>query len=101
MSKYDIINILATEKFIENNITWVINDDDKKDLCQIIYVYLLEMDDYKFFDIFNRNKLKNYIMSMITIQFTGKDSKFNNQIVKFRKKSDILSYIHLEYTHPK
>ena len=88
MNKIEIIELLAKQKYIETSITWQINENDKADLCQIVYYYLLIMKEKKFIDLYKRGKLKNYIMSMLSIQFTSNSSKFNQEVVRFRRKSD-------------
>lgn len=88
MNKMSIIEILAKEKYVERSITWRMDENDKADLCQIVYLSLLTMSDIKFMDLYKRNKLPNYIMSMLSIQFTSNNSKFNQQVIRFRKKSD-------------
>ena len=50
MNKIEIIELLAKQKYIETSITWQINENDKADLCQIVYYYLLIMKEKKFID---------------------------------------------------
>lgn len=88
MNKITIIEILAKEKYVERSITWRIDENDKSDLCQIVYLSLLTMNERKFMDLYKRNKLSNYIMSMLSIQFTSNNSKFNQQVIRFRRRSE-------------
>lgn len=89
MTKIEIIEQFAKERKIEKYTLYLQHTrDTKDDLSQLIYLYLLDMDEVLFFDLLYREKLDPYIKRMISIQNSSKNSKHYRSILMFNELSD-------------
>ena len=76
MSKNDIVNKIAKERWVEK-IASHYKTFAREDLCQYIYLYLLEkVDDDRLIELYNTNKLKQYIAGMVHRQILSKKSEY-------------------------
>ena len=83
--KFDIINKWGQSGLVEHNIReFRLSDENKADLAQMVYVYLLEMSVESFFDLVDRNKMASYIRRIAVIQYKSSTSKFYKDIIKFK-----------------
>ena len=83
--KLSLINKWGREGLVEHNIRqFRLSDEDKKDLAQLVYVYLLEMSTEAFFDLIERKKMTSYIRRIAVLQYKSSTSKFYKEIIKFQ-----------------
>ena len=92
MSKKDIINNLAKEKYIETTIGNLTTSPYKKDLAQDLYIELLTKPDELIFGLFERDELKFYIKKMIRLNINSNTSPFYTKYERYRKISDEIPY---------
>ena len=95
MNKYEIIEQLAKDKIVEGIIDNINNKDpDLEDLKQDIYVELLLKDDRLIEQLHQNNKLKYFIVKMVTNNIKSKTSPYYYQYKKNREKLDYYSDIY-------
>lgn len=70
MTAHEIIEQLAKEKFIEDVVAKY-KTEYREDLCQLLYVYLLEMDEDKIIGLYERGELKYYVTRAIYYQIAA------------------------------
>lgn len=91
MTKTEIIERLAKERrvetFVENLASRHI-DADLSDLCQIVYLALLEYDEVKIIDLWENGELDYFIARIICNQYNSTKSPYYMQIRKFRRMVD-------------
>ena len=82
MTKKEVIEKLAKEKVIES-ITNKFKTKNKNDLIQYIYLYLLEMDEDKFMELYNTKRLNYYLVGLIRHQVISTTSyHIKNNVAK-------------------
>jgi hypothetical protein len=62
-------------------------DDDLKDLCQIVYLHLLQMDEDKLRDLWDTGDIDFYLRRVIKTQLFGNRSDYEREVLRFRKRS--------------
>ena len=67
MTAHEIIEQLAKEKYIEE-VASHYETEYREDLCQLLYVYLLEMDENKLIELYEKGQLKWYIATAVKYQ---------------------------------
>ena len=90
ITKDEIIRTLATTQRVEQlvmNITHHELTADLKDLCQIVYLVLLEYDETKLQDLWEHNEMDFFLARVIINQYRSSNSPFHYQIRKFRERS--------------
>lgn len=92
MSKKDIINNLAKEKYIETTIGNLTTSPYKQDLAQDLYIELLMKPDDLIDGLFKRDELKFYIKKMIRLNINSNTSPFYTKYERYRKISDEIPY---------
>lgn len=95
-SKADIIRAIAERRQVETMVGKIAHqslNDDLKDLCQMVYLILLEYDEEKIQDLWE-NKLMDFFIARIIInQYRSTNSPFHIQYRKMREKyEDITDY---------
>ena len=86
MNKYEIIEKLAKEKTIEKLVKkYNINSGFKKDLCQDLYIELLNKDENLINKLYNNKEYVYYIMKMIKNNVNSITSPFYKDYEKFIK----------------
>ena len=89
-TKYDIIEILAKEKRVEalvENIAHQTLTADLKDLCQMVYIILLEYDETKILDLWENNQINFFLARIIINQYRSSNSPFHAIYRKHQEKS--------------
>jgi len=92
MSKKDIINNLAKEKYIETTIGNLTTSPYKQDLAQDLYIELLMKPDDLIDGLFERDELKFYIKKMVRLNINSNTSPFYTKYERYRKISDEIPY---------
>lgn len=91
MDKTNIINKIAQERMVESmvqNIAHQSLNDDLSDLCQMIYLILLEYDEDKLQDLWEHHQMKFFIARIIVNQYRSSNSPFHLLFRKFRMMVD-------------
>ena len=89
MSKYDIVEALGKDKVVEK-IAKHFNTPNRDDLCQYIYLYMLEtMDEEKLIQLYLDGHIKQFISGMIYKQIFSKHTYHYRENV--RKLGDSIS----------
>lgn len=89
-SKMEIVDILAREKRVESlvvNISHRDLDADLKDLCQMVYVILLDYDESKLQDLWVNNQINFFIARIILNQYRSSNSPFHSAFRKVQNRS--------------
>lgn len=89
ITKNEIINTLAKNRRVEQlvvNITHHELTADLKDLCQIVYLVLLEYDESKLQDLWENNEMDFFLARVIMNQYRSFNSPFYYQIRKFKAR---------------
>lgn len=87
MEAKQIINGLAKERFVEKMVSNIAHrdlDTDLQDLCQMVYVTLLEKEPSKIEGLAARNEMRFYISKIITNLLRSKTSRYYYEIKKPR-----------------
>ena len=85
-----IIEALANERRVEalvENIAHHSLTDDLKDLCQMVYLVLLEYDDDKILDLWENDQINFFLARIIINQYRSSNSPFHTIFRKFRERS--------------
>lgn len=89
-SKADIIETLAEEKRVEalvENIAHHSLTADLKDLCQMVYMILLEYDEVKLQDLWENDQMNFFLTRIILNQYRSSNSPFHTIFRKFQERS--------------
>lgn len=89
-SKEAIIETLARERRVEamvENIAHHSLTSDLKDLCQMVYLVLLEYDAAKLADLWQHGQMNFFLARIILNQYRSSNSPFHAQFRKFRERS--------------
>ena len=90
ISKADIIETLAQEKRVEalvENIAHHSLTADLKDLCQMVYMILLEYDEVKLQDLWENDQMNFFLTRIILNQYRSSNSPFHTIFRKFQERS--------------
>lgn len=89
-SKAYIIETLAEEKRVEalvENIAHHSLTADLKDLCQMVYMILLEYDEAKLQDLWENDQMNFFLARIILNQYRSSNSPFHTIFRKFQERS--------------
>ena len=87
MDKASIIEQIAKERMVESmvqNIAHQALNDDLSDLCQMVYLILLEYDDDKLQGLWENNQIRFFLARIIVNQYRSSNSPFHILYRKFR-----------------
>ena len=90
VTKAEIIELLATRKRVEAMVENIAHHEltaDLKDLCQIVYLVLLEYDEGKLQDLWANDEMDFFLARVIVNQYRSSNSPFHYQIRRFRERS--------------
>ena len=89
INKSSVINILARNKVIERLVKqYNFSSPYCKDLCQDLYIELLNKEDKLIVGLYERNEIEYYIRKMISNNVNSSTSPFYKNYEKFRKTTD-------------
>ena len=89
-SKETIIETLAAQRRVEamvENIAHHSLTADLKDLCQMVYLVLLEYDEDKLQDLWENNQINFFLARIIINQYRSSNSPFHTIFRKFQERS--------------
>lgn len=90
-TKVEIIETLARERRVETmveNIAHQSLSSDLKDLCQMVYVILLEYEEKKLQDLWEHNQMNFFLARIIVNQYRSSNSPFHFLFRKYRLMVD-------------
>ena len=90
VDKMTIIDTLARERRVEalvENIAHHSLTDDLKDLCQMVYLVLLEYDETKLLDLWENEQMNFFLARIIINQYRSSNSPFHTIFRKFQERS--------------
>lgn len=88
-SKKTIIETLAKERRVEamvENIAHHYLTQDLKDLCQMVYIILLEYDESKLQDLWENDQINFFLARIILNQYRSSNSPFHTVFRKFQER---------------
>ena len=88
-SKETIIETLAAERRVEamvENIAHHSLTADLKDLCQIVYMVLLEYDESKLRDLWENDQMNFFLARVIVNQYRSSNSPFHYTFRRFQER---------------
>lgn len=91
MGKSEIVNEIAKGKMVEQMVQNIAHQSlsaDLKDLCQMVYLILLEYDEQKLQDLWSNNQMNFFLARIIINQFRSSNSPFHMIYRKFRLMVD-------------
>ena len=90
VDKMTIIDTLARERRVEalvENIAHHSLTDDLKDLCQMVYLVLLEYDETKLLDLWENEQMNFFLARIIINQYRSSNSPFHTIFRKMQERS--------------
>ena len=89
LTKKSVVNKLAKDKTVERLAkSYNLSTPYLKDLCQDIYIELLNKDKDLIIGLYERNEIEYYIRKIITNNVNSTTSPFYKNYEKFRKTTD-------------
>lgn len=91
MTKGEIIDALARERRVEAMVMNVAHyklTPDLKDLCQMVYLVLLEYDECRLQDLWDKGQINFFLARIIINQYKSTSSPFYVTFRKFRSMID-------------
>ena len=88
-NKAHIIETLARERRVETlveNIAHHALTADLKDLCQMVYLVLLEYDETRLLDLWENNQINFFLARIIINQYRSSNSPFHTLFRKFQER---------------
>ena len=89
IDKQTIIETLAKERRVEalvENIAHHSLTDDLKDLCQMVYLVLLEYDEEKLQDLWENDQINFFLARVIINQYRSSNSPFHTIFRKMQER---------------
>lgn len=90
MDKNQIIEELAKQRKVEGlveNIAHEALTADLKDLCQMVYLVLLQYNEERLVDLWEHNQITFFLVRIILNQFKTSNSPYHNTFRKYQLKS--------------
>ena len=90
MNKQTIIETLAKERRVEalvENIAHHSLTADLKDLCQMVYLILLEYDESKLQDLWENEQMNFFLARIVINQYRSSNSPFHSIYRKYQERS--------------
>lgn len=93
MNKAEIIEQIAKARMVETMVQNIAHESlssnaDLSDLCQMVYLILLEYDEDKLQDLWEHNQIRFFLARIIVNQYRSSYSTFHIQFRKFRLMVD-------------
>lgn len=93
VTREQIVETLATEKRVEalvENIAHHALTDDLKDLCQMVYLILLEYDEAKLLDLWDNGQINFFLARIIINQYRSCNSPYHTVYRKYQERCTYL-----------
>jgi hypothetical protein len=90
MNRIEIVTEIANERMVETmvqNIAHQSLNADLKDLCQMVYLILLEYDETRLQDLWNNHQMQFFLARIIINQFRSSNSPYHTIFRKFQERS--------------
>lgn len=90
MDRNGIVEALGRQRRVENFVQLYARrplDADLKDLAQIVYLHLMEMDESKLRDLWDTGDIDFYLRRVIRTQLYGHRSDYDREILRFGRRS--------------
>lgn len=91
MTKVEIVETLARERRVERIVQNTAHaralSQDLRDLCQMVYAYILDYDDDKVVDLWETDALGYFIARIVVNQFISSNSLYH-RLIRRPKSSD-------------
>ena len=90
MNRSEIVNEIARKRLVETMVQNIAHQSltaDLRDLCQMIYLILLEYDEDKLQDLWKHNQINFFLARIIINQFRSSNSPFHTTFRKFQERS--------------
>lgn len=96
MTKYEVINIIASEHLVDRIVNKLLSSsknpfDCPEDLIQDVYLLLLQKDDNLIVDLYEREELAYYLLRIVRNQLLSKNSPYYTKYIKLGANSDDLT----------
>lgn len=88
MDKMEMIGEIARKRMVESTVKDMVRkplDASMKDLCQTVYVYLMEMDEDTLQRLWDGGMMKRYIIRVSYIQLRWHRTQFDKEIRQFSR----------------
>ena len=88
MTKVEIVTQMASSRMVEAMVANIAHQrlsPELKDLCQMIYLILLEYDEEKLIDLWKNNQMKFFLARIIVNQFRSSYSPYHISFRKFQE----------------
>lgn len=89
MTKYEIIDIISRRRRVESLVENIAHHSltaDLADLCQMVYLILLEYDDAKILDLWENRQMDFFLARIIINQYRSSNSPFHTMFRKFQER---------------
>ena len=87
MNKQEIINIIYKEHWIENIIKkYNLDESLKADFIQEMYLILLEYNEDKIVELYNKNQLKYFLIRICVNNYKSITSPWYKKYMKYNKE---------------
>lgn len=84
MTKREIVGLLASERRVERYVQNTAHahrlSPDLQDLCQMVYVYLLDYDEDKIVDLWESGAIGYFVARIVLNQFRSSNSLYHRTI---------------------
>lgn len=93
MSVREIVGELARFRVVEDMVQNIARSPltpDLKDLCQMVYLIVLEYDGDKIVDLWEHGQIRFFLARVIMNQCRSRNSPYYKQVMKFRDRSQSL-----------
>lgn len=90
MDRNGIVETLGRQRRVESFVQLYAGhalDADLKDLCQIVYVILLTMDEDKLRDLWEHDEIDFFLRRIIRTQLWGHRSDYEREVLRFRRRT--------------
>lgn len=90
MTRTEIVNKLALERRVEHMVENICHHEltaNLKDLCQMVYLILLEYDEDKIIDLWTHKEMNYFIARIIINQYRSNTSPYHTLFEKFQERS--------------
>lgn len=87
MNKQEIINIIYKEQWIENIIKkYNLDESLKADFIQEMYIILLEYNEDKIVELYNKNQLRYFLIRICVNNYKSVTSPWYKKYMKYNKE---------------
>lgn len=90
MNKAELIELLARERHVEHMVEKIAHQAlsaDLQDLCQLVYLALLEYEEAKLLDLWENSQMDYFLARIIMNQYRSSLSPYYMQIRKFQTRA--------------